>query len=407
VKRPVLILGWIPRVVMSVARSLHAYRIPVDVASFQTAAPIRSRVIGEFVKLARPDLFPAEFVEQLCLFIRQRGHDMLIPADDQSLIAIGKHYEVLKDMLYVACPPPQILQLVLNKASTLEIAQACGMRVPKSVLVHDSAHLHDMVDVIPFPWILKPAEKEQQEEEFKSCKFATADEVRKRFPISRRFDPNMLLQEYCPGVGVGVETLVHNGECLAVFQHRRLKEWPYTGGVAVTAIAESPNPTLVQSSLTLLRALQWEGVAMVEFRVNLADGQAVLMEVNGRYWGTISLPILSGLNFPLYHWRQVHGEPIDAPGVYAIGTKWRWTAGYFYRMHNLAALAPHSAVARRALFDSLRHFARDFSPSVRDAMFNFSDPMPAITELHSATKYFSGHVWKAFLRHYAAASHAL
>jgi predicted ATP-grasp superfamily ATP-dependent carboligase len=384
--------------VTNIARSLHAYRVPVDVASFRSAAPIRSRAIREFVRLPRPDLFPAEFVDQLRLYIRQRGHDMLIPADDQSAIAVAKHYEVLKDMLHIACPPPQILQLVLNKASTLETAQACGIRVPKSILVSNSARLHDLADVIPFPWILKPAEKEQQEEEFKSCKFATAEEMRKQFPTARQFTPNMLLQEYCPGVGVGVEMLIHKGECLAVFQHRRLKEWPYGGGVAVTAIAEFPDPTLVQSSLALLRALQWEGVAMVEFRVNPADGQAILMEVNGRYWGTISLPILAGMDFPLYHWRLLHDEPMDVPSTYAIGTKWRWTLGYLYRLHNLVALARHSALARQALFDTLLHFAGEFRPSVRDAMFSLSDPMPAIVELYLATKYFSRHAWKALFK---------
>ena len=30
---------------------------------------------------------------------------------------------------------------------------------------------------------------------------------------------------------------------------------------------------------------------MVEFKINPADGSAVLMEVNGRYWGSIGLPI--------------------------------------------------------------------------------------------------------------------
>ena len=64
------------------------------------------------------------------------------------------------------------------------------------------------------------------------------------FPTAREFTPPMLLQEYCAGAGVGVEMLMHEGNCLGVFQHRRLKELPYTGGVSVTAIAEQPDPGL-------------------------------------------------------------------------------------------------------------------------------------------------------------------
>ena len=52
---------------------------------------------------------------------------------------------------------------------------------------------------------------------------------------------------------------------------------------------------------------------MVEFKVNPNDGSAVLMEVNGRYWGTISLPIFAGMDFPWYHWQVAHGERPEIP----------------------------------------------------------------------------------------------
>src|SRR5262249_42769352 len=97
------------------------------------------------------------------------------------------------------------------------------------------------------PAILKPSQKQATEDEFKSWIISAADQVAKRFPTTREFSPPMLLQEFCTGVGVGVEVLVHRGECVAVFQHRRLKEWPYRGGYAVMAVAEAPDPKLVQS----------------------------------------------------------------------------------------------------------------------------------------------------------------
>src|SRR5262249_44329675 len=140
----------------------------------------------------------------------------------------------------------------------------------------------------------------------------------------------------------------HQGKCIAVFQHRRLKELPHTGGFSVTAVAEAVNDNLLQSSLALLDALRWHGIAMVEYKVD-ADGRAVLMEVNGRYWGTISLPILAGLDFPLYHWQLVHGERPAIPERYAVGTRWRWTAGYLGRLYFLLAKARSSASAREIL----------------------------------------------------------
>jgi protein-tyrosine-phosphatase len=195
----------------------------------------------------------------------------------------------------------------------------------------------------------------------------------------------VLVQEYCPGYGVGIEMLIHGGECVAAFQHRRLKEAPITGGVAVMAIAEEPTPDLAQASFDLLRALQWEGVAMVEFRVNPENGRAVLMEVNGRYWGTSSLPFLAGVDFPLYQWQLLHGEPPVVPPNYAVGMRWRWTAGYLARMHAVVTGSSAPVGPRVSRWQELSSVPADLiAPSVRDALWSWSDPVPALADTASA-----------------------
>src|SRR5438046_7108708 len=125
--------------------------------------------------------------------------------------------------------------------------------------------------------------------------------------------------------------LLQKGECAAAFQRRRLKEGPATGGVAVMAIAEALDPALAEASLKLLRALEWEGPAMVEFRVDRETGNCIFMEVNGRYWGTSSLPILARVDFPLYHLQILRGEQPRVADQYAIGVRWRGAPGWLAR----------------------------------------------------------------------------
>jgi predicted ATP-grasp superfamily ATP-dependent carboligase len=215
----------------------------------------------------------------------------------------------------------------------------------------------------------------------------TAEEIAKKFPLAHEFSPPMLVQEYCDGAGVGIEVLLHNGQCVAIFQHRRLKEFPHTGGVSVTAVSEALNPGLAQSSLALLQALQWQGVAMVEYKVN-SEGRAVLMEVNGRYWGTIGLPISAGLDFPLYHWQLLHGEQPQLPEAYSVGRKWRWTAGYLHRLYDLLDRAHRSSSAREILWKDIRQLPQDFSFLVGDATWKLSDPAPSVLELLFAMRDF-------------------
>jgi len=338
----------------------------------------------------RPGLERKEFVRQLREFILKRGHDMVVLADDCMLAAVSEHYDDLRDITRVACPAPAVTRLVLDKSATLKIAQNCGIYVPRTEVVRNSSQLQDLVGGMPFPWIVKPAEKQARPEEVKTCSLATSDEVATRFPKGQQFDPPMLVQEYCAGAGVGVEILLHKGECVAAFQHRRLKEFPYSGGYSVTAIAEPLDRSLFQSSLNLLRALQWDGIAMVEYKVDAA-GRAVLMEVNGRYWGTIGLPISAGIDFPLDHWKIVHGEPVEVLSSYAVGSQWRWTVGYLFRLYGLSVQARHSASARKLLRTNLWQLFADFSPSVPDATFEFSDPLASLVPLLRAVGYISSY----------------
>ena len=380
---------------MAIARSLHRQGVPVDVASFVPAMATRSRAIRDFRTVPRPELDPAGFVSQLRDLIRQGGPDLLIPADDQAVVALTEHYREFKNVTQIASPPPEITDLVLDKSSTLNVARECGISVPKTTLISNSVQLPELSSTFPFPWVLKPARKELTVEEIKSFRVAIPAEVVARFPSPREFSPPMLLQEYCEGAGVGVELLMHEGECRAAFQHRRLEEVPHTGGVSVTAVAEPLDPVLFEKSLDLLRALRWEGPAMVEFKVNPRDGSAVLMEVNGRYWGTISLPILAGIDFPLYHWQLLHGVAPGVPRQYAIGTKWKWTAGHVWRLHGLLIAARRSRSARQELLRSYSRGSALFDPSVPDPLFSTSDPMPAVFDLVHIVKHLSAYDAKA------------
>jgi predicted ATP-grasp superfamily ATP-dependent carboligase len=386
-RRPVLILGCIPRIVLPVARSLHRRGISVDLVSFSSSTSIPSRAISEFRSIPRPDLARGEFAKQLRAFILERGHDMLVATDDWMLTGVVEHYECLTELLHVACPLPEITRRLLRKPDTLRVAERCGIALPRTEIIWNSSELHDRLGALPFPWVVKPAWRETRTEEFKSCVLESADQAVRKFPAGRNFSPPMLVQEHCSGTGVGIEMLMHGGGCIALFQHRRLKELPYTGGISVTALAEAPDQTLVQRSLALLRALQWEGPAMVEYKVD-HEGKAVLMEVNGRYWGTIGLAISAGVDFPFYHWQLMHGETPTVPPSYRVGTKWRSTVDYIWRLHNLIDLArAGSSAARDTLWDDFRTLGSDFRWSVRDATFHASDPAPWILEVIRALQH--------------------
>src|SRR5262249_10972470 len=160
-----------------------------DVAKFLGWPFPASRAIRETKQLPRPDRNPSDFVNQLRDYIRRGGHDMVIPTDDQTLLAMTDCFEEFKDLTHIACPPPAITRMVLNKTSTLRIAKDCGIRIPRTELVSNSLPLSELQPDFPFPWILKPADKKQHEDEVKSFTLATAEELRLKFPVPKEFSP--------------------------------------------------------------------------------------------------------------------------------------------------------------------------------------------------------------------------
>lgn len=108
-----------------------------------------------------------------------------------------------------------------------------------------------------------------------------------------------LIQEYCDGKGLGQFFLCKNGDSYIEFQHERIHEWPPEGGTSTLcrSIPINEHKSCMDNSKALLKKLGWSGVAMVEYRYSSKKQKYVLMEINGRFWGSSPLAIHSGTEF--------------------------------------------------------------------------------------------------------------
>jgi hypothetical protein len=199
----------------------------------------------------------------------------------------------------------------------------------------------------------------------------------------------VLLQQYVPGEGHGVELLATEGRVLAAFQHRRLHEVPITGGASSFRESVALDPDLLAASTRLLEALRWTGLAMVEFRVG--PGGPWLMEVNGRIWGSLPLAVKAGMDFPVRMAELfVEGPPPAGPPAtgYTVGVRSRnlwlevlWIASTARRRRRYPYLPtpPRSAALGGAL--------GLFRPGDRYDLLEVDDPRPQLAELRGlATK---------------------
>ena len=92
--------------------------------------------------------------------------------------------------------------------------------------------------------------------------------------------------------------LFDRGRLVAEFSHRRLREKPPAGGASVLSESLPVDPRLREFALRMLGPIGWHGVAMMEYKQDRRTGDFVLMEVNGRFWGSLELAVAAGVDFP-------------------------------------------------------------------------------------------------------------
>ena len=370
--------------IRSLGRS--GYRV-IAVDSDPGALGFRSRYTHRSCRVPSPRTDPESFCAAIRSLVTAEGVDLVIPITDlsaQPLAAARTEFSGVR----LAIPADAALQAVTDKARTLALAERLGVPMPQTRRVQSVAEGMAATAGWGWPVVLKPQASHQLRGRsgIESFEVTYAESPADLEIKLGRFEGRcgVLLQRYCPGVGHGVELLMSAGRPLAAFQHRRRREVPLSGGASSYRESVALDPELYGYAVRLLAALEWTGLAMVEFKVG-ADGP-VLMEINGRVWGSLPLAVASGMDFPTLLARlHLEGEAAVPPRLendYRVGVRCRdlqrdliWIAAVlsgrrrygFYRM-------PARARALRALLGI-------FDPRRKQDLWVPDDPLPGLLEL--------------------------
>ena len=356
------------RPALAITRSLGRRGISVMVGAEQsTSLASASKYCVRHITYPSPTRHPDAFDRFLFDLVERDRIDVIVPVGEITTNQVAKHRSALLGRHTVTTAAPfDAVEVVANKWALLRRAAACGIPVPRTQYVEDRGALTSLLNRIEYPAVIKPVRSRIRTGEgwlAATVKYARDESELKQ--LYRDVDylaghPTMI-QERIVGPGVGVFVLCDRGRLLAAFAHRRLREKPPSGGVSVLSESIALDPELVDQAMRLLRPLAWHGVAMMEFKQERRSGCAYLMEVNGRFWGSLHLAIQAGIDFPYLSCQLALGQPVDAPRHYTVGVKSRWLLGdldhLFMRMchRDDAQHLPDGMPSRaRALFDFLK-----------------------------------------------------
>lgn len=204
--------------------------------------------------------------------------DVVLPIGYKSNLFFSKFLNDFRKITKVPVVDYEKMLLASDKKKTYEFANKVGVPIPKTAIVSKIDALKRYK--FDFPVVIKSVKEMMG----KKVIYANSkDELRTALNEKLQYCPQ-IVQEYVSGPTRGFFALYNNGKIIASFQHERIRDYPYSGGVSSCAISIY-DEKLQEIGEKILDRLKWHGVAMLEFKYDMKNKMYKLIEMNPKFWG--------------------------------------------------------------------------------------------------------------------------
>jgi D-aspartate ligase len=254
-------------------------------------------------------------------FLIEMGHRMklkgwvLFPTRDEHVAAFSRHKQVLSQVFRVPTPDWEVTKWAWNKWKTYCLAQQLGIPIPRTWCPRTAQEI-DQIDA-EFPLAIKPSVKEDffYATKAKAWRAENRDELKRMFETASGHvgSNEVLVQEIIPGDGTRQFSscmFMKNGIVLGSMEAQRWRQHPPEFGRAATFVESIDLPVVEELTLKFLRAINYYGLAEVEYKLDPRDGKYKLLDVNARTWGFHALGSPAGVDFSYLLYADQIGEPV-------------------------------------------------------------------------------------------------
>jgi predicted ATP-grasp superfamily ATP-dependent carboligase len=248
---------------------------------------------------------------------------VVLAMEDASQMWIAHNLDRVRPLALFPLPSLDSLEIAMDKGRTMAVARELGLPTPGTWEPSSPEELDRILnhEIGSRQFVIKPRTARGSAGMVYNTRRSVAE-------WRQHWDKHgpLLIQERIPktGEGLGVSLLLDDQHrCVASFSHRRLKQYPVSGGPS-TDRESIHAPEMERQSIDLLKRLEWKGIAMVEWKLDPVDNTPKLMEINPRFWGSLELAIRAGVDFPALFARTALGEALGPPPDYPAGVRCRW-----------------------------------------------------------------------------------
>jgi len=308
--------------------------------------------------------------------ISETHHAVLVP-----------HRDRFEPSIHVFSPSTECFAKATDKDEMQSLCRRLGVPVAKGTTLNRL--MADGGDSLRFPLVLRTRSQNDRSAKRAPWKAAYAEDAAgldRLHEQVREIADNIVVQEYHPGVEDHVQILMHEGEAFMVGDYIGEHHMPLAGGVTVQRVS-CHHEGLVHDAVRLLKALDWQGIAGVQFHYDPETDEYIFLEINPRFIGGLPTVIRAGFDAPFLLW-QSHFEPEKMRrSRYKKGLRTRILGGdanWMLGMIRGDQLPPGQK--RLGKLTAAAKFLWNCGPWTRDDSFWLRDPKPFFVDLQQMIK---------------------
>ncbi len=287
-----------------------------------------SRAVAHRHRVPGPEMSRAGFVEGVNAAIRADGYEVVFGAGDAEVLALSAlRAEIEAEIPYAEHP------IVVRSHDKLELtraAEAVGLSTPRTA----EASEHELGSWSP-PFLVKASLHASPSGQGDTARLE-AELFRDRATASGRAQEIRaagsvpFLQEVITG-DLFACALVSDRDGSVIASTAQLAEgtWPPRVGATSRARTVELDPELRSAVRDLVGELGWFGLAHLQFMLPAA-GEPRLIDLNGRFYGSLPLAVASGANLPAI-WAALATGRTPPRAETRAGTTFQWLEGDFRR----------------------------------------------------------------------------
>jgi predicted ATP-grasp superfamily ATP-dependent carboligase len=377
---------------LTIVRSLGAGGVTVSAgATRKTAMSLHSKYAQ------RQFLYPSPYEDQRAFIDAVRaeamqlgGKPVVYACSDATFLSLYAFRHELEDVVTLIYPEETSVEIAFDKAATYSLARVSSVPTITTYTPETKDELRQTAESIAYPAVLKTRRSvtwRGGKGIFGTARFMhNAGELEAAFlTLKDQVGETPLIQDFVRGEEYGVEMLAKKGVVYARVAHHRLRSLTPTGGASVlkeTVDEGNLRHALVSYAEILVKKLSWTGPIMVEFKVDEDTREPYLMEINGRFWGSLPLTVFAGADMPLLYHTACTKKVL--PDRVMEGREGVQSIHFLGDVQHLLRVLFAWDDMRKVLYPKRMRALRDFlilPRGVKNDVWSLRDPKPSLIEI--------------------------